>query len=181
VPRPTASIVLRRGATGDAGPSVIQTAVSKVNPDLAISDYTTMEEALAATLGPERILAQLTAVFALMAVVLAAVGLYAVLAQSVATRTVEIGIRLALGAAPPSILRLIVQEAICLVAVGTSCGLCAAALASRLAAAQLHGVSPYDPASYAGVALTFAAIGVVSALVPAWRATRVDPMVVLHG
>jgi putative ABC transport system permease protein len=92
----------------------------------------------------------------------------------VAARTPEIGIRLAVGAARPSILRLIVQEALCLVALGTLYGLCAAA-------AQLHGVSRYNPASYAAVALVFAVIGVASALVPAWRATRVDPMVVLHG
>jgi ABC-type antimicrobial peptide transport system permease subunit len=158
---------------------LLQSSVSAVHPDVAASGFTTMEDALAATLGPERILAGLASAFAVAAMLLAAVGLYAVLAHAVAARTVEIGIRMAIGASRPAIVQLILCGALRLVFAGIAAGLIAALAASRVVSAQLHGVSARDPVIYAGVGIVFMAVGVLAALVPARRATRVDPLVSL--
>jgi len=179
VPRSSAWIVVRTDGDPAAMAPLLQGAVAAAHPELAASGFTTMEDALAATLGPERILAGLAGAFAVAAMVLAAVGLYAVLAHAVAARTVEIGIRMAIGAGRPAILRLILSGALRLVAVGIAIGLAAALAASRIVSAQLHGVSARDPAIYATVAVVFAGVGVLAALVPARRATRVDPLVSL--
>ena len=120
----TAAAIVRadQPATGASAP-LIRAAVAEANPELPISGFTTMDDALAATLGPERILAGLTSAFAVTALLLASVGLYAVLAHSVTARTVEIGIRMAVGAGRGTILQLIVGGAMRLVAVGIACGL----------------------------------------------------------
>jgi len=181
VPRPSAALVVRTSARPEAMAALLQSAVAAVNPDLPVSGFATMDEALAATLGPERILAELTSAFALVALLLASVGLYAVLAHSVATRTVEIGIRMALGAAPRSVLRMVVSGAMRLVAIGIALGLLASVAASRLVTAQLHGISARDPLIYALVAAIFACIGAAASLLPARRATRVDPLISLNA
>src|SRR4051812_7710148 len=181
VPRPSAALVVRTSARPEAMAALLQSAVAAVNPDLPVSGFATMDETLAATLGPERILAELTSAFALVALLLASVGLYAVLAHSVATRTVEIGIRMALGAAPRSVLRMVVSGAMRLVAIGITMGLLASVAASRLVTAQLHGISARDPLIYALVAAIFACIGAAASLLPARRATRVDPLISLNA
>jgi predicted permease len=179
LPRPNASIVIRTASRPETIAPLLQSAVGEQDPDLPVARFSTMEEQLALTLGPERILAQLTAAFALVALLLASVGLYAVLAHSVTARTVEIGIRMAVGAGRPSILRLIVGGAMRLVGVGSLCGLLAAAAASRLIGAQLHDISPHDPLVYAAVATVFVVVGVIASALPARRASRVDPLVCL--
>lgn len=179
VPRSSAWIVVRTAGNPAAMAPLLQSAVAAANPSLAASGFTTLEDALAATLGPERILAGLASAFAVAAMLLAAIGLYAVLAHAVTARTVEIGIRMAIGAGRPAILHLILSGALRLVGTGIAAGLAAALAASRIVAAQLHGVSARDPAIYAGVAIVFVAVGVLAALVPARRATRVDPLVSL--
>ena len=179
--RPNASLVVRTEGRAAGAAALLQSAVTSVNRELPISELTTIEQALAATAGPERILAQLTGVFALTTLLLAAIGLYAVIAHAVAARTVEIGIRMAVGAGPRSIVQLIVSDGMRMVTVGTVWGLLVSAAASRVVAAQLHDVSGRDPFVYALVAGVFATVGVAASLLPARRATRVDPVVCLGG
>jgi ABC-type antimicrobial peptide transport system permease subunit len=138
-----------------------------------------MADALATTLGPERILAALASVFAVVAMLLATIGLYAVLAHGVTTRMLEIGIRMAIGAGRPAIVRLVLAGALRLVVMGIAIGLAAALAASRIVSAQLHGVSARDPAIYATVAVVFAGVGALASILPARRATCVDPVVSL--
>jgi ABC-type antimicrobial peptide transport system permease subunit len=163
----------------EAAAPLLQTAVSGVNPDLPVSRFTTMPDALASTVGQERILAGLTTAFAVVALLLAAVGLYTVLAHVVAARTTEIGIRVAIGARRGTIFRLVVGDAMRLVLIGVAIGLAGALAASHLLAAQLHDVSARDPLAYALVAVLFCGVGVAASAVPALRASRVDPLAAL--
>jgi putative ABC transport system permease protein len=181
VPRPNASMVIRTASRPDTIAPALQSAVFAVDPDLPVAGFATITDQLAATLGPEQILAQLTAAFAVVALLLAGVGLYAVLAHAVAARAPEIGIRMAVGADRPAILRLVIAGALRLVVPGIAIGLLAAVGASHLVTAQLHEISPRDPFVYAGVAIGFAAIGLFASAVPALRASRVDPVITLNA
>jgi ABC-type antimicrobial peptide transport system permease subunit len=120
------------------------------------------------------------AVFAVLALVIAAVGLYGVMAYSVAQRTQEIGIRMALGAKASDVIGLVVGQAMRLTLIGMGIGFAAAFALTRGMASQLFGVSPSDPPTYVGVIVILALSSVLAAWVPAYRATRVDPMRVLR-
>jgi ABC-type antimicrobial peptide transport system permease subunit len=135
-----------------------------------------MDERMRATLGPDRTMAALTAAFAAVALLLASVGLHAVLAHGVTARTVEFGIRMAVGADRGAIARLVLGQGLRLVAIGIACGLGAAALGGRVVASQLYGVSPRDPIAYGVVALVFVLVGGAASLIPAIRAARTDPI-----
>jgi putative ABC transport system permease protein len=175
VPRANGAIVVRAASRPDALAPVLQSAVSAIDADLPVAGFATLEAQLAATLGPERILAQLAAAFAVVAVLLAAVGVYAMMAHAVAARAPEIGLRMAIGADRAAILQLVVLTAARLVLPGIAIGLTAALLASRVIASQLHGISAVDPYVFSGVALGFSLVGLLASLVPALRASRVDP------
>src|SRR4029079_18353391 len=110
LPRPNGAIVVRTESRVDAIAPAIRAAVSSVDPDLPVTQFATMEARLSATLGPDRIIAALISAFAFVAMLLASIGLYAVLAHTVSARTVEIGIRMAIGAERHSILRLVVSQ-----------------------------------------------------------------------
>ena len=181
VPRPNAWLLVRTNGRPETAAPLLQSAVTAANGDLSISDFTTMETARALTVGPERLLAGLASVFGVLALLLAAIGLYAVLAQSVTARTAEIGIRMAIGAERWSIGRLVLIGALRLVGLGVLVGLSAALAVSRVVAAQLHGVSARDPIVYAIVAGVFVLVAIAASLLPARRATRVDPLVCLRA
>jgi putative ABC transport system permease protein len=123
----------------------------------------------------------LFAVFAGVALLLATVGLYGVLAYLVRQRTLELGIRLALGAPRSTIVRSVVGAGVRLVVVGLVIGLAAAAGLTRLMSALLFGVDPIDPVTFAGIAALLLATGVAASMVPAIRATRADPMLAMRG
>jgi putative ABC transport system permease protein len=116
-----------------------------------------------------------------LALVIAAIGIYGVMAYSVAQRTQEIGIRMALGAARPDVLRLVVGQAARLTLLGMGIGLAGAYAVTRFMASQLFGVSASDPPTFVGVTIILALSALVAAWVPAERATRVDPMVALRS
>ena len=118
--------------------------------------------------------------FAVVALVLASLGIYGVLAYSVAQRTSEIGIRIALGAGKSSIFRLIVGQAMTLVGISLAIGLAGAFAATRLLSSLLFGVGASDPGTFAGIVLLVSAVAFIAAWVPARRATRVDPIIALR-
>ena len=139
-----------------------------------------MDDLLAASAGERRFALILFEAFALAALVLAAAGIYGVLSGSVAERTREIGVRLALGASRESILALVVRQGMMLSGLGVTIGLVGAVAGSQAIAAMLFGVSRLDPVTYLGMIALLAGVSVVACSVPAWRAMRVDPMVALR-
>jgi ABC-type antimicrobial peptide transport system permease subunit len=148
---------------------------------MPLYDVRTMEESLRNGLWESRIYVALMSVFAVLALVIAAVGIYGVMAYSVAQRTQEIGIRMALGAARADVLRLVVGQALRLTLIGMGIGLAGAYAVTRLMASLLFGVSASDPPTFVGVTVILALSALVAAWLPAERATRVDPMVALRS
>jgi predicted permease len=168
------------GSPAEAVP-LMRREARAIDPAVAMFDAWTLEEYISASLFGQKLAASLLTVLGTLAVLLAAVGLYSVMAYSITERTHEIGIRMALGAAPGAIRRVVIGQGLVYAGIGLAAGsVCAAALA-RVASSALIGISPVDPAVYGAVALFLAAIAVVAAWIPARRAMRVDPMVSLRG
>ena len=120
-------------------------------------------------------------VFAAVALLLAAVGIYGVMSYTVAQRTQEIGIRVALGATPGSVLSMVLRDGMGLVGLGLAVGLAASLLLTRLVSSMLYGVSATDVPTFAAIAAVLAAVALVAIVIPARRATRVDPMLALRA
>jgi putative ABC transport system permease protein len=158
---------------------IIRTAVAEVDRDQPISFFQSLDAAFAQSLGVQRLVAGLTAGFAGIALVLAAVGLYSVVAYAVTQRTGEIGIRMALGARPRQVVGLVIGGGLKLVAIGLVIGLAGAAGMGQLIASLLTNVQPLDPIVYGLVAVFFGLVGAVACLLPSLRASRIDPVVAL--
>jgi ABC-type antimicrobial peptide transport system permease subunit len=139
-----------------------------------------MDQMLESSLGQRRLSMILLGAFSAIALLLASIGIYGVLAYSVTQRSRELGIRMALGAARGRVLRLVIGQGMALAAVGILIGLAGALALTRLLGTQLYSIKPTDPATFAGVSFLLAAIAFVATLVPALRATRVDPVVALR-
>jgi putative ABC transport system permease protein len=150
-------------------------AVADVDPDHAITRIQTMEQYWGRGMRDKRYLALVLGVFAFVATLLAAIGIYGVMAYSVAQRTREIGIRMALGASSSRVLAMIGRRAVILISLGVLLGLAGSLALSQLIASQLWGVEPTDPATFAAVSLLLIAVAVMACFVPARRAIRVDP------
>jgi len=155
-------------------------AVREADPTLPVFGVRTMDEYLARTLTSKRLMMLVLALFALVALTLAAVGIYGVMSYAVAQRTSEIGIRMALGAHPRDVLRLVVGQGLLLTVVGVALGLGAAYWLTRLMTALLFGVSATDPLTFAAVALLLSFVAFLATWVPARRASRVDPLIALR-
>jgi putative ABC transport system permease protein len=155
-------------------------AVGTIDRDEALSVLRPMNEVVAASIGQPRFSARLLASFALLALLLAAVGLYGTLAYAVDQRTREIGIRMAIGAQPREVLRMIVARGLRLAVTGTAIGLAGALAVSRLLRGMLFGVSATDPVTFVSVAAVMIVVAVAACWVPARRAMRVDPIVALR-
>ncbi len=160
--------------------SAIRQAVRSVDPNLPVSDMMPMETRIAASLGPQRFAANLLAVFAGLAILLAAVGLYGLISYSVAQRTNEFGIRMALGARPKDVLRLVLLQGARLAVIGAGAGVVAGIILMRAMHSLLYRVSYADPLSFIGAAVLLMLIALLACYVPARRAMRVDPMVALR-
>ena len=160
--------------------STIRSVVRQLEPRAAVDNVATMTQIVSTSVSRPRMYAVLVGIFAAVAVVLAVVGIYGVMAYSVTQRTREIGIRMALGARPREVLRLVLGESILLTGAGLVSGLTGAALVTRYLDTMLFGLTTLDPATFAAAALAFASVATVAAYVPARRATRVDPVVALR-
>jgi predicted permease len=158
----------------------VRQALTVLDPAMAFAEVRTLAEEVDDSAAPERLTAILASIFGLFAALLAAVGLYGLLAYAVAQRQREIGIRMALGARPRAIARLVGGQALALVAIGVALGLAGALVLAPMASAILYGVGPTDPASLAAAAALVALVASLAALVPAARASRVDPAVALR-
>jgi putative ABC transport system permease protein len=168
------------GDPAGLAPAVVA-QVRDLEPLQPVANIRTMEDVVAGSVAPRRVVMLLVAVFAAVAMTLAAVGLYGVIAAIVSGRTREIGVRLAIGARPADVLRQVVGQAMRLVAVGIAVGLAGALALTRLMASQLFGVAPTDPVTFGAVIVLLAAVGLVASLVPALRAARVDPVGALRA
>lgn len=155
--------------------------VRSLDPQLPVAEITTMEQLVGRSVALPRLYLSLFSVFAAVALLLAAIGIYGVTAFSVTRRTREIGVRVALGARSADVLRMIVRQAMTLALIGLGIGLIAALLLSRALSSLLYDLSPTDPLTFAGVALLLAMVALISAYLPARRAARVDPMVALRA
>jgi predicted permease len=180
---PSAQIKLLVRATGGVSAAVsgMRQALRAVDPTLPLGDVTTMAEVHSRTVRSASRPASALGVFAAVALLLAALGLYGILAQRVTEQRREIGIRLALGAAPGRLVRQTVRSALGLTAIGSVAGLAAAAALAPAIRRLLFGVSALDPLVLAAALSGMGVVGLAAALLPAWRAARVDPVVVLRG
>src|SRR5262245_6279564 len=160
--------------------AAIRQELRSIDPRLPVTAVDSIEEQMDRLLVRERLIALLLSSFGALALLLAGIGLYGTLSYSVARRTREIGIRLALGATPARVRRLILRDSLLLVGIGLLIGLPAALVATRLIASLLFGVRATDPATFAFAALVMLTIAVVAGYLPARRATKVDPMATLR-
>jgi putative ABC transport system permease protein len=161
-------------------PSLIQ-AVHEQDANVPIADVRSMDEVVAGSTAERRMTMTLLLAFAAVALMLAAVGVYGVISYSVTQRTQEIGIRMALGAARGTVMRMVIGQAMALAGLGVCAGACGAWALTRLMRTLLFGVHPSDPLTFAVVAAVLAGIAAAAALVPAVRATRVDPAIALRA
>jgi putative ABC transport system permease protein len=157
----------------------ISAAVATVNPQLAVTPRPLASQ-ISASLTQERLIALLAGFFGALALLLAGLGLYGVTSYAVTRRRIEIGIRMALGAAPIGVVRLILSRVALLVGSGVAIGAIAGLWASKFVASLLYGLEPHDPLTFIGGAITLGAIGGVAGWLPAWRASRIDPAAVLR-
>jgi putative ABC transport system permease protein len=159
----------------------LRQAVRAVEPGVSLSEVRTMEQAIDESLGHRRMTMVLLGLFAALALVLAALGIYGVMSYSVGQRTQEIGVRMALGAPAGSVRAMVVGQGLRLCLVGLGLGLLASLALTRLLTTQLYGVSPTDPATFAALSAVLLLVAALAALLPARRATRVDPMIALRA
>jgi putative ABC transport system permease protein len=160
--------------------NTIQSVIWSVDPEQPIYRLSTMEQILARAVFLPRLSTTLLAIFAAAALMLAALGIYGVLSYSVAQRTREIGLRMALGSPGSRTVGLVVQNSLVLISVGGVCGLVVAMLLANAMTGILYGVGPFDLPSFGAAALVLFVAGIIASLLPALRATRVDPMVALR-
>jgi predicted permease len=171
---------VRTSGSANEGIAALLRETPAIDPALTIFDAEPMTEYVAASLFGPKITAHLLSVLSAVGLALAAMGLYGVLAYSVAQRTREFGVRVAMGARPPDILGLILRESAKLTLSGMAVGLILAAASTRIVAGQIQSISPLDPLAFGAVGLLLAAVAFAVSYVPARRAAKVDPMVALR-
>jgi putative ABC transport system permease protein len=180
VPWPTMTLVVRSDSNPQPLVAAVRAKISEVDPNLPISGVLSMDDVIAASVAQPRIIMQFVGVFAGLALMLAAVGIYGVMAYSVTTRKQEMGIRMALGARPGDIFRLVVGQGMRMTLLGVTLGVAASLGLTRLISSLLFGVHATDPLIFGLAALVLIGVALFACYLPARRATRVDPIVVLR-
>jgi ABC-type antimicrobial peptide transport system permease subunit len=177
---PFMTVVVRTQADAASMTAALRRTLRELDPTLALYNVGTMDALLDREVAQPRLTAALVGIFALVALLLATIGLYGVLAFVVAQRTREIGVRMALGARPREVLTLVLRNGAWLAGIGLAAGAAGAAALARFMSSQLYGIDPRDPLTYAAVAAALMTVALVASYVPARRATRVDPVVALR-
>ena len=179
---PSSNVVAEVRAAGDISAVFValRQSVLTVNSEIPVASIKTIREQVDARLVRERLMATLSSLFGLLALSLAAVGLYGVVSYSVTVRTSEIGIRMALGADRRSVLGMVFREAGVLIAAGAAVGVLAAIGLTRLLADMLFGLTPTNPSAYLLAVLTLSVVAAVAAFIPAMRASMIEPIVALR-
>ena len=180
LPEAGINVVLKTATDPHALAEPLRRAVKEIDPAIAVASPATMEEIVADSIGSSRFYAMLVGIFAGLALLLAAVGIYGVMSYAVAQRTPEIGVRLALGAAERQIFRMVVGETLKLAAVGLALGAAGAVALGRAIGGMLFGVPATDVVTFAGTAALLLAVAFLATWLPARRAMRIDPMVALR-
>jgi putative ABC transport system permease protein len=174
------SLVVRTSGDPAAMAPAVRRAVQEIDPNQPVFNVNTMEQVLSDSVASQRLSMLLLSIFAAVAMTLAAVGIYGVMSYAVAQRTHEFGIRMALGAEGRDVLRMVVRQGMLLALAGVGAGLLGALALTRVMSSLLYGVSATDPLTFAGVPLVLACVALAACLIPARRATKVDPMVALR-
>jgi putative ABC transport system permease protein len=178
--QPWTSFVVRSRAEPQTLTASIRNAVKEIAPEEPINSLYSMARLLERWMSPQKFNSLLLAIFACLALVLAAIGIYGVIAYSVVQRTREIGIRMALGADRANVLRLILRQGARIGISGLVIGTAAAYFSTRALSSMLFGVNPHDPLIFAGIAASLIVVVVMASYIPARRATRVDPLMALR-
>jgi len=170
------SYVLRTQANPESLVSSVRAALHDIAPDQPIFLVKTMNDVISDSLQSRKLTLTLLAIFASLALLLSAAGVYGVMSYAVSQRQREIGIRMALGARATNVTRMILSEAGTLAAIGLVIGLAAASLLTRVLSSMVYGVGTHDPVTFVAVSLLLAAVALGASLVPALRAARIDPL-----
>jgi predicted permease len=170
------SITVRYAGDAASLESMARRTLANINPDLTMVRFQSLDYQVADNFNGERLVSRLTGLFGLLALVLASVGLYGITAYSVARRTNEIGVRMALGANRSNVVAMVMRRALLLVAVGLALGIPVALVGGRLMRTQLYGVSAYDPLSLTSAVIVLAASAALAGFIPARRAASIEPM-----
>jgi putative ABC transport system permease protein len=174
------AVVLRTEGDPTAVMGQVRQAVRELDPRMVIYNVETMQDVWASSMAARQLTMVLLSAFAALALVLACVGIYGVVAYLVGQRTQEIGVRMALGAQRRDVFRLVLGEGTRMALTGAAAGIAASLALTRLMASQLYGVSAHDPVTFAVVALALVLVALAACYVPARRAMKVDPMVALR-
>jgi putative ABC transport system permease protein len=177
---PFGTVLVRTKTDPATMTSAVRGAMQEIDKDLPLYGIKTVSDVISDSVAPRRLNMLLLGIFAGLALVLAAVGLYGVISYSVSQRTREIGIRMALGASHKSVLRLVVGQGIVLASVGVAIGVVASFFLTKFMATLLFGVSPTDPITFVAISVLLIAVSIVASVIPARRAMKVDPMVALR-
>jgi ABC-type antimicrobial peptide transport system permease subunit len=173
-------LVVKTQVEPSAMAKTIQQEVRAIDPALPVTAVQTMTDVVRTSAATPRFNTLLVGAFALLALLLAGIGIAGVLATSVSRRTQELGVRLALGARPRTLLAMILREGIALAAIGLAVGWPAAWMLSRVMGSLLFEIQPHDPLAFAGAAALMGLVAVAASGIPAWRATRVEPISALR-
>jgi putative ABC transport system permease protein len=174
------TLVLRTEGDPLSFVAAVRREVNSIDPDLALADIKSMDQLMSESLGQSRYRGVLLGIFAVVALTLAAVGIYGVIAYAVSQRTREIGIRIALGARKRHIFRMVVGHGMILSLIGVAIGIAASLMLTRFLSSLLYGVSSTDPLTFTSVVLLLISVALAACSIPARRATRVDPMIALR-
>jgi putative ABC transport system permease protein len=174
------TLVVRTSGDSAAIANDIRSSIAALDKNVPVSEIKTMDQAVDDLNAQPRFELWLLTGFAALAVLLAALGIYGVMSYSVSRRTHELGVRMALGAAPGDVVKLVVRQAIMLALVGSACGLAAAFLLTRMMSGLLYGVRPTDPFTFGSAVLLVSAVALAASYIPARRATRIDPVSALR-